>query len=144
MARITVRIEGEEEAFALAKRLDAAGDGRLLRALKDAVDESTDDVPSRLRASALSHLPKRNGLASEVARSRIRVYPTGGAAVRITASHEYQIDGMDKGLVVHPLWGDKSHWYPQRVRAGWFQDVVDQQEPITRAAIEEAVATFIV
>lgn len=146
MARVTVRIFGEQEAVALAKRLDKAGDGRLLRHLREAVKDSTDGVPSRLRASALAHLPKRNGLAGEVARSRITITPmaAGDAAVRISAHNKYQIDGMDKGLNVHPLWGDRRHWYPQRVRSGWFSSVVDEQEPITRAAIEEAVATFVV
>ena len=140
---IRVTITGEEEAFALAARLRRAGDGRLQDRLRDAVKDANRDVPTKLRMSAVSHLPKRGGLAGQVARSKIRTRPLA-AGISISASHRYDIAGMDKGLVVHPLFGNKRHWYAQAVPPGWFQSVVDGQREETRRAIERVVATFIV
>jgi hypothetical protein len=142
---VRLRISGEDEAVALAARLDAAGDGRLRRSLRDAIKDANRDVPSRLRASAIATLPKRGGLAGEVARSRIRTYElTAGASVGVTirASHRYDIEGMDKGATVHPLFGNKRHWYWQRVRGGWFSDVVDDQKARNHRAIVQAVESF--
>lgn len=141
--RITVHIVGEQEAWDLAARLKRAGDGRLQDKLRDAVRDANRGVPAKLRLSAIAHLPKRNGLAGAVARSRIRVRPLA-AGVGIYASHQYDIAGLDNGLNIHPLFGNKRHWYLQPVRPGWFQSVVDGQRGESRRAVERAVESFIV
>lgn len=141
---ISLSITGEEEAFAVAARLRRAGDGRLQGKLRDAVRDANRGVPTKLRMSALSHLPKRGGLGPTVARGmKVRTWPIS-AGITIKASHRYDIAGMDKGLVVHPLFGNKRHWYAQAVPPGWFQSVVDGQRDDTRRAIERVVATFVV
>ncbi len=144
---MTVRIDilGAHEAVALAGRLARAGDGRFKRDLYDAVADANRSVPTELRASALRYLPKRGGLAVDVARAHIksRRFMAGNTVgIRFWVVHRYHIDGMDKGLVVHPLYGNKRHWYRQRVRPGWFTNVTQGQRGPTKRAIERAVERF--
>lgn len=142
---IRVQILGEGEAVALARRLARAGDRRFRDHLQDHVNDSNRGIQGLVRASALSHLPKRNGLAGEIARgARITVNEFKGATpgFSVRASHKYDLDGLDKGGNVHPLFGNKRHWYFQRVRSGWFSDAMEDQADRTHAAIERAVATF--
>lgn len=145
MPGVKVTIHGAHEAVALAERLDRAGDGRLRDALYDAIRRANRSVPTELRASALRRLPKRGGLGPNVAAGmaiKMRSARGAGVGITVTATHEYHIGGMDLGKVIHPLFGNKSHWYRQAVRPGWFTSVMEGQEAPTRRAIERAVSKF--
>lgn len=147
MPYVQVTILGASDAARLGAKLIRAGDGALKDKLYDAIRKANIGLEGEIRRSAFSHLPRRNGLAAEVAASRITTDHTfeagNGVGIKVTAHHEYDIAGMDNGLNVHPLFGDKRHWYPQHVRAGWFSDAVDGQREPTRFAIERAVKSYI-
>lgn len=143
---VHVTIYGEGEAARLGTHLIRAGDGELKERLYEAIRRANLGLESEVRRSALTHLPKRNGLAAEVGRARIAVRRLFGAAngvgISITASHKYDLAGLDQGGNVHPLFGNRRHWYFQHVRSGWFSDVVDGQYAPTASAIERAVKQY--
>jgi hypothetical protein len=146
MSGVDVTIYGDGQAVALATSFIRAGDGGLKDQLYDAIRKANAGVEMELRASAISHLPRRNGLAEAVARARInvgRAWGDSGVGIKVTANHEYDLQGLDNGGNVHPLFGNKSHWYFQHVRAGWFTDVMDRQEIPTRIALERAVKAYV-
>lgn len=101
------------------------------RALDDAITHAAQPLPERLRASALAVLPKRGGLAEAVARSQIRVSGVTGsdAGARVVVDSQYNVTGLDAGRVVHPLFGDRRHWYSERVNPRWFTGPVEAAEP---------------
>jgi hypothetical protein len=46
---------------------------------------------------------------------------------------------LDSGLLTHPLYGDREHWYTQRVQSGWFSGPARDAQPRVRAGIEQAL-----
>ncbi len=138
---IRVEIHGEESAVRTARRLIRAGDGSLAQQIHYNMRGALAGVEGSIRASA-QRLPSRNGLADDVARSNIRVtYAANASAVRalITARHRYYLTGLNAGTNIHPLFGNRRHWYRQAVRPGWFTDPVRDREDDVRAAIVKAV-----
>lgn len=147
---VHVHIFGAGEAVQLGNRLIRAGSGdRLKKRLYEAIARANTGLEADIRRSALTHLPKRNGLAREVSTSRITIRRMfsdhSGIGINITATHEYDIKGMDEqGMVVHPLFGDRRHWYTQfeGVRPGWFSDPTNARIKPTHAAILRAVERY--
>jgi hypothetical protein len=144
---IRIRIYGEGEAARLGATLIAKGAGPGLKArLHGALERGTAGVETEIRASALRKLPSRNGLAREVASAHIAKFHSlggGSVSVMIRATHRYSLEGLDAGLNVHPLFGDKKHWYPQTVRPGWFTEPVAGRADNVRNQIEKAVSDYL-
>lgn len=143
---VEVTIYGSGEAARLGASFIRAGDGDLKDKLYEAIRSANVGIEGEIRRSAMTHLPVRNGLAAAVAASRIsvdRAYGVGeGVGIRVAANHEYDLQGLDSGGNVHPLFGNKRHWYFQHVRAGWFSDAVDGAYTPTRIALERAVKAY--
>lgn len=138
---VRVEIHGEESAVRTGRRLIRAGDGNLARQIHWNMRAALAGVEGDIRASA-QRLPSRNGLADEVATSRIRVTTAAnGNTIRalITARHRYYLTGLNEGTNIHPLFGNRRHWYRQAVRPGWFTDPVRSREDNVRAGIVKAV-----
>lgn len=147
MPSVQVTIYGASQAAELGTKLIRAGDGALKDRLYEAIRKANLGLEGEIRRSALTHLPRRGGLAEAVAASRISVRRSfglgNGVGITIRASHQYDLSGLDHGLDVHPLFGNKAHWYAQHVRSGWFSDATDGQREPTRAAIERAVKAYV-
>ena len=119
---VALTVSGEDAFSGLANRLNAAA-AELATEVDAAVARAVESLPSELRASAQSTLPRRGGLAESVANSTIAVSHHNSAGivdVTVTASSPYDIDEMDHGIVHHPLFGDKNHWYTESVNPGWW------------------------
>lgn len=118
-----VRITGAEEFARLSVRLKAA-DKEINREFSSALTRATKPVKADAKKSALAILPKSGGLAARVASSRLSVRrSTGGKSIgiRITAgSGKQQLDRIDKGVVKHPVFGNRKAWVSQSVAPGWF------------------------
>jgi hypothetical protein len=141
---LKIEVHGEEAAFQLARRLITKGRGDLAHDLHRAMREAMTGVDADIRRSA-QRLPSRNGLADEVATSRITVtsYATGSrVGVEVSAKHRYHLAGLDGGRNVHPLFGNRRHWYDQAVRPGWFSDPVEGRTDQVAAAIRRVVKRF--
>jgi hypothetical protein len=141
---LRIEVKGEEQAFALAQRLLRKGRGDLADDLHRAMREAMAGVESEIRRSAY-RLPNRNGLADEIATSRIDVtsHASGSdVGIVVSASHRYHLPGLDAGRNVHPLFGNRRHWYDQAVRPGWFSDPVEGRTDQVGTAIRRVVKRF--
>lgn len=141
-----VRITGADQAARVGADMIRAGDGGLKRRIFSAIRDATDGLERDIRASAITTLPKRGGLGPSVARAAIRKYPVyGGGAVGVTVSvrHKYDLQGLDDGTAIHPLFGNRRRWYTQRVRPGWFTRAVRGTEEHTRSLIEAACDRYL-
>lgn len=142
---VRIQIHGEEQAARIARRLlRKAGSGELARNLHVGMRMALAGVEADIRTSA-RRLPATNGLAADVATSRISVtYAANKSAVSATirARHEYNLAGLDAGTNIHPLFGNRRHWYRQAVRPGWFSDPVNERTDDVRRAIQKAVKVF--
>lgn len=107
--------------------------------LADAAWRAMRQLPSKLKGSALSTLPRRGGLNRDVAfKTDFKVHriPSGS---RVVGQHKYDLEGLDHGTTVHPLFGDRRHWYRESVDPGWWSKVVDGLGPQARREMEKAL-----
>ena len=119
---IELKVSGLAE---LSKALNTASD-RLPKEVTDAVAEVLKSLIQAAPASAMATLPVRGGLARRVAASRFTL-TRRGSGVRLTVSNAYDIKGMDRGVVHHPVYGRGS--VTQRVPAGWWTKPAKAAEP---------------
>lgn len=137
-------VRGSEQFRDLGRRLKEAGDegGVLRRELLRSCEDATSLLREELVASALNTLPHRGGLAAVVAGSKISTQRrlTGSrAGVRVVTENEHHINTMDKGTVRHPLFGNRSKWFTEAVRPGWWSRPIDERGPRAKEKIEEAM-----
>jgi hypothetical protein len=78
-------------------------------------------------------------LGTFVARTTDFAVVTTGEGARLTATSSHDIDALDHGRDMHPLFGDKRHWYVESVRPGWWSDPLNASEPGVRAQFEQAM-----
>lgn len=123
------RIEGDgiPRLAALAKRLKEVGDKDLRREVSRGLTRSTRNARTAAKANARQRLPKRGGLAAQVAASRIvtRNRLAGrNPVVQIVGTNADNIRRIDKGTVRHPVFGHPDRWVTQPVRRGWWTDAM--------------------
>lgn len=102
----------------------------------------------QVRSSALSTLPSRGGLAVWVARAALRVQlQDRGRSAGVKVKMSRKSDDGDKadlnaldtgGNIRHPLYGNRAHWYGQRVPAGFFSKPWERFRPAFIKTCDEA------
>lgn len=95
---------------------------------------------------------KVESLAQRVSGASFKVIGKTGAnpGVVLTAvaasGRPINLSALDQGKLRHPLFGNKSHWYPQQVAAGWWSNPMQAGIPAISAevigAIEKVAAKF--
>jgi hypothetical protein len=105
-------------------------DGPMRREVADALQDSARRVEPAIRASAAAKLPNRGGLADLAAQTRVTAQVTGtGQDVTVTLEGSGPIEGLealDEGRAVHPVYGNRSRWFEQRVRPGWWSEPIQE------------------
>lgn len=137
---MTVSGEGAAQLRVLAQRLKAAGAGgglrrELLRGIKAAADPVLGDV----RTAAGADLPHRGGLAARVAGSKFSVQVRTGVnttGVRIRGQSAWNIAAMNRGVLRHPVFGNRDVWVTQAIRPSWFDHPIEvKAEPVRLAVV---------
>jgi len=143
------------ELEAIAFRLRNAGDQDLGRELTQAMRRGVQEVPDQIRAGLDSHLPDRYaaGLAADLDIKTIARNSGGAdadAAVAVyaqTRGKGRKLRRLDAGLLTHPLFGDREHWYTQAggagtgpgMHSGWFTSPCEDAAPRVRDGLEQAL-----
>lgn len=123
-----IKIQGAEQLAQLAKRLREVGDKELQREMARAVNSAVKPIKQAAQQSALDTLPRRGGLAAEVAKSKFRTTRRSGtsrAGVRVTAVSNLSTWHLDQGIIRH------KHKV-QRTQQGWFTRPVEELAPEMR------------
>ena len=118
-----IEIRGAEQLARLSKALKAAGDRELQRELSRGISQAMKPVMADVRQSAQRTLPSRGGLAQKVARTPMRITRRAGsqiAYVRLQAKSPYHLGQLNRGILHHPVFGNRSVWVTQRVESGWW------------------------
>lgn len=129
---------------------------RTFAARGDVVNECRRDIrkevpPLRkdIRESAVSSLPHRNGLGAWVAKAGVTVrYKSSGRTAGFSLKVSRKAGDGDKadlkslddtGGVRHPLFGNRSKWYPQQVRPGYFTRVWQKRGNDMISTVDQAM-----
>lgn len=130
---------GVAEAAARLERLSSPAE--LADVVERALDPVLAEVPQRAAANASARLPARGGLAARVAGAARHTRERIPGGLRVSARGRIDVASLDRGRLRHPLYGNREHWYDQRVQPKWWTDAVivarAKVEPALRRAIGE-------
>ena len=131
---------------AAAFRLRRAGEEDLARELNAAMRRSVGPVPGEIRAGLPPKLPDRYAavLDADLDIKVVSRNSGGDAVVSVTATTRGAVERrrlrrLDRGVLEHPLFGDRKHWYAQAVEPGWFTGPAQDAAPAVRQALEDAL-----
>jgi hypothetical protein len=145
-------IRSSQSLAALGRRLAVAGDGRLRRQLLTPIRTSVQEAIPAVRESARTTLPRRGGLADEVAGVaygvRLSLAASGGR-VSFVGRGMKEIRDIDGGNLRHPTFArftsggavgrGKGEWHAQKVTPGFASKPLTKQVPKIRFKIELAM-----
>lgn len=133
------------EFAALAMRLRYAAGGGLRDDLYKAVNDAAMPVIAGIRDGLEVRHPRRyfaETLDPDLALTVSKRTAGSEPGVRITArtrGTRRRIRQLDGGVLDHPLWGDRDHWYRQDVTPGWFSGPARRAGPAAREEILSAM-----
>ena len=135
---MSVEIDGTEQLSDLAKRLRVAGRKDLQKELGKALNRATKAPRAEIRRRAAETLPRRGGLAERVAKSRLSARRRGDG-VRISDRGNLDLPAIDRGVVRHPVFGDRKTWVRQQVKPKFFTAPLEDAAPHIRRDVEAAM-----
>jgi hypothetical protein len=136
-------IRGADQFLALSKALKHAGRTELRKELNKGIKRAAKPLIPKARAEALRRLPQSGGLAKQVAKEPARVQVRTGArtaGVRVVVGRRRGgARQANRGVIRHPVFGNRDVWVNQRVPSGWFDDPMKDAAPAIRRDVEQAL-----
>lgn len=134
-----IEIRGGRQADEIARAFEKAAVKGLRRELQAGLTAATKPMRRAAKESALQRLPKRGGLNVLVSKARMSTR-AGNLSVRIVATGMDQLELIDKGKVVHPVYGHGPR-VVQSVPEGWFTEPMEESAPVVRRELAAAIDT---
>ena len=134
----------------LSARLREAGDeGQGLRKeLYKAINEAAKPLAAEIRdpAHLQAYMPNRYAivLAADLAVTATKsTSKNPGVAIRAKGRrHKRKVIQLDNGILKHPLYGNRDHWFEQlsgKMKAGFFTDPAERAAPAIRDQVMGAL-----
>lgn len=132
-------VRGADQFLALSKALKHAGQTELRKDLNKAMRNGAKPLVGKARSEAMSRLPQRGGIAKQIAKEPARVQTRTGKdpGVRVVVGKKRGgARAANRGVIRHPVFGNRDVWVDQRVRPGWFDDPMKASAPEIREVLE--------
>lgn len=129
---VDLTIQGADKLEHLAYKLKETGNKEMRRELFRAVNRATKPMRDAARHAARENLPRRGGLNEWVAASKFSTSTRTGRDVRVAVKGNksgHDLRALDRGRLRHPLFGNRSAWFTQEIRAGWFTEAMQRESP---------------
>lgn len=136
----TIQIRGTED-FARAAALMRAAPPHLRRELSRALNSTTKDSRAEVVKGLPAYLP--NNYAGELG-GDLSVRTFGGVSLRVIIRargrrKRRMVGALERGLLRHPLFGNRAHWFSQAVRPGFFTEPLHRDAPETARALVRGI-----
>lgn len=134
-------VRGTEQFIRLSKALKAAGETELRKELNKGMKRAAKPLIPKARAEARKRLPKRGGLADQIAKepARVQVRTGKNPGVRLVIGKKRGgARAANKGLIRHPIFGT-DRWVEQPVPPGWFDLPMQKAGPSIRDDVHQAM-----
>lgn len=139
--------DAAQEFRDLARNLALVGAGELRQELYTAINDAAKPVLARIRRDMPDYMPDRYAgtLDADLSLSVSKQTGVDTAGVALTGRSRLQqrkLRRVDSGLLTHPLFGNREHWYTQTdgMEAGFFTRPAEESAPRVREAILAAMA----
>ena len=131
-------VHGGEQLERLSQALKRAGSLDLQRELSKAITAEMKPLREQVKNNAVATLPRRGGLNKRVANSQLRTVKLRGG-VRLQARSSYSLKLLDRGIVAHPVFGNRSRWVTEKVRPGWWSNPTKAAAPDVQKKLQAAM-----
>ena len=135
-------VRGADQFLKLSKALKHAGRTELRKELHKGLRDGAKPLIPKARAEALRRLPSSGGLAKQIAKEPMRVQVRTGRTpgVRIVVGRKRGgARQANRGVIRHPVFGNRDVWVDQKVPPGWFDDPLRKGAPGVRPELEKAI-----
>jgi hypothetical protein len=136
-----IKVTGAEEFGVLAKRLKNAPK-ELRKELYVGINRSVKPLRQDVKTAAGQVLPSRYAdiIASELkVTARRRAAGRNPAVYLIGKAGRRDVSSLNRGRLRHPLYGNRRHWYSQRIRPGFWTVTLEADAPRVRRELVEAI-----
>lgn len=140
MAGLNMRISGDTRAT--QRRIENAVRAGLGGEMKAALGRAAAPLLPAVKAEAVSTLPSGYGpvLAGDVAvRTTLRAGATRADALLRVSAKGRALAVINRGVLRHPLYGNRNFWYAQKVTAGVVDRPVERMHKQLRVEFEKMV-----
>lgn len=160
-----IKIEGTEQLEKVAAQLTEAGNKVLRRQMLKNLRIAVEPVKPAITHEVMTTLPKEGGANQWVASAPLSVGATASVkgatvAVRMRQPHaeiaakkqrakaagktyrgtaQHNLRAINAGVLRHPLFGNRDHWFTTRVKPGFFSRPCEAAAPVIRAACQITV-----
>jgi hypothetical protein len=139
---------GSVGARAAARDLRKAASRSLTREIRGAVVDSVKPLQPMLVVSASGYMPRGYGptLAADMRMKTTTVLAVSrGVRVSVTIfargkKELRDVAALNRGMLRHPLFGNRGHWYAQRVKSGFVDDPVARLRPMIVKKVDDAAS----
>lgn len=136
--------EVADELESIGRHLRRAGEIDLERELVAAFRRAVRPVPGQIRRELKPHLPDRYAadLDADVSIGvSVRTADKNpGVSIYAKARGKgRKLRRLDAGLLTHPLYGDREHWFTQSVVPEWFTGPAKDAAPRVRDELQRAL-----
>lgn len=137
-------VRGADQFLQLSKALKKMGDGGAMRKeLHKGVKKAARPLIPKAKQEAKSRLPQRGGLAAQIAKEPARTQVRTGSrnfGVRIVIGKKKGgAWAANRGVIRHPVFGNREVWVEQKVQPGWFDDPMKESAKDIREDIRAAM-----
>lgn len=135
-------VQGADQFYELSKALKHAGKTELRKELNKAMRDGAKPLIPKARAEALKRLPQRGGLAKQISKEPARVQTRTGKdpGVRVVVGKKRGgARSANRGVIRHPVFGNRDVWVDQPVPPGWFDDPMRASAPEIRKALAQGI-----
>lgn len=142
MASDDFEVVGADQFLALSKALKHAGRTELRKELNKAMRDGAKPLIPKARAEAFKRLPQRGGFARQVSKEPARVQTRTGRdpGVRVVVGKKRGgAQAANRGVIRHPVFGNRNVWVNQPVPPGWFDDTMQANAPEIRKALQQGI-----
>lgn len=145
---MSIRVYGAEDIAAVGAAVRKLGNGREIpNEMAKRIRKAVPPIRKGVKASAMATLPAGGGLGRWVGSAGIRAAVRRGprnAGISLVSSRKStrgksDLRRINLGRTRHPWWGDRRHWSPQSVPAGYFDRGVEPGLPVFRDEVNEAI-----
>jgi hypothetical protein len=129
----------------VARHLRVAGELDLRKDLTDAVTASVKDIPKQIRDGLRPRLPDpyADTLNADLSITVSKRYSASNPGVTVRArtksAKARKLRQLDRGVLKHPLFGNRRKWYTQAVTPGWFTGPAGDAKSRARVEIVAAM-----
>lgn len=118
-----LRVDGADQLARVSRALRQA-DPLLSRELAAGIREATEPLKKQAEAELAAVLPSRGGAAADIpADTKVVTQRRGGVrnpGIRLRSRSRRNVRALERGILRHPLYGNKAHWFNTMIRPGWF------------------------